>query len=440
MKRTVLVALLILVSLGFCFAQGPKEAIRLDPRKAAGSYYVYDNVGLPALTPVPKGYKPFYISHFSRHGARCCMSEYDSVYVWFSKAAGAGVLTDAGKDFLSRYEPYYRKIVFRKGNLTPVGREQHRSIASNMYKRFPQVFRGSTRVEAVSTESARVIMSMWSFLSRLQSLDGSLDIDADASGRFASWLQPSLPSNPYYLRDNFRMGRAAQNALKEYFCQTVPWENIASRLLSCPGAITDALHTSPDLFIRYLYEVAVSTRCVEEDQGCFDDLFTEEEAFLVWKAISARTFAETANFEVSESRFVDYAAFTLGQIIEAADADMGSGGTQLRLRFGHDSGISPLLALLDVNGYGRKTSSLEEAVSIFPNYKVPMACNIQFVFYRKPGKDVLVKVLLNEREATLPLAPVHGPCYRWEDFKAHYLPIVAASKDRIMQTITNPNK
>ena len=51
-----------------------------------------------------------------------------------------------------------------------------------------------------------------------------------------------------------------------------------------------------------------------------------------------------------------------------------------------------------------------------------MASNIQLVFYRDGAKDkdVLVKVLLNERETRLPLPDKLAPYYRWKDFKAYY--------------------
>ena len=42
---------------------------------------------------------------------------------------------------------------------------------------------------------------------------------------------------------------------------------------------------------------------------------------------------------------------------------------------------------------------------------------------------------MNEREATLPLEPVQGPYYRWDDFKAHFLPIVEASKSKIQSKL-----
>lgn len=156
---------------GLCFAQGAEDALRRDPLKAAGSFYVYDYEDVPALTPAPKGYEPFYISHFSRHGARYCTSEYDRLYEWLTKASAEGLLSESGKEFFARYDKFYQKVRYCGGNLTDVGKEQHRSIARHMFERFPEVFEGPTRIEAVSTESPRVIMSMWSFLYGLHALE-----------------------------------------------------------------------------------------------------------------------------------------------------------------------------------------------------------------------------------------------------------------------------
>jgi hypothetical protein len=52
-----------------------------------------------------------------------------------------------------------------------------------------------------------------------------------------------------------------------------------------------------------------------------------------------------------------------------------------------------------------------------------MGCNLQLIFYRKNvhDKDVLVKVLLNEREATLPLKSDLAPYYRWNEVRQYYL-------------------
>lgn len=65
-----------------------------------------------------------------------------------------------------------------------------------------------------------------------------------------------------------------------------------------------------------------------------------------------------------------------------------------------------------------------------------MACNVQFIFYKpsdvKSKKPVLVKVLLNEEEATLPIAgyPASGaqergskgaPFYTWHDVRNYLM-------------------
>ena len=87
--------------------------------------------------------------------------------------------------------------------------------------------------------------------------------------------------------------------------------------------------------------------------------------------------------------------------------------------------VMPLTCLLDLNGYGKQISDLEQLDKQgWCDYKIfPMASNLQFVFYRKSlaDKDVLFKILLNENETTLPIKTDKAPYYHWNDFKAFYL-------------------
>jgi hypothetical protein len=84
---------------------------------------------------------------------------------------------------------------------------------------------------------------------------------------------------------------------------------------------------------------------------------------------------------------------------------------------------------MGINGYDFQTDKLEEleengwwAGSIYS-----MAGNLQIIFYRKNAadKEPLIKVLLNEKEATLPLPSDLAPYYRWSDFREFYLRKVA---------------
>ena len=85
----------------------------------------------------------------------------------------------------------------------------------------------------------------------------------------------------------------------------------------------------------------------------------------------------------------------------------------------------PLTCLLGLNGYDRQIQDLEDLdVNGWINFDVfPMAANIQFVFYRKDhdDKDVLLKILLNENEATLPISTDCAPYYHWKDFREYYM-------------------
>ena len=89
----------------------------------------------------------------------------------------------------------------------------------------------------------------------------------------------------------------------------------------------------------------------------------------------------------------------------------------------------PLACLLELGQCGVKVENLDTLDNVWRNYQIfPMACNIQLVFYRpKKGKsgDILVKALLNERETALPVQPVSGPYYRWQDLRQYYLDKIA---------------
>ena len=114
----------------------------------------------------------------------------------------------------------------------------------------------------------------------------------------------------------------------------------------------------------------------------------------------------------------------LRRIISDADSCLKLKHPGATLRFGHDTVLLPLVCLMGLNGYDKSIRDLNYLEKRgWVDYRVfPMAANVQIVFYRKsPGdSDVLLKVLLNENEATLPLPGNQAPYYRWSDFKEYY--------------------
>ena len=112
-------------------------------------------------------------------------------------------------------------------------------------------------------------------------------------------------------------------------------------------------------------------------------------------------------------------------MIETADraiADREHHGAALR--FGHETCVLPLACMLELDNVNYSGENLDELHEHWRNYEIfPMGCNIQMVFYRNAtcGDDVLVKVLFNEHEATLPFETDIFPYYHWKDIKPYYL-------------------
>ena len=79
---------------------------------------------------------------------------------------------------------------------------------------------------------------------------------------------------------------------------------------------------------------------------------------------------------------------------------------------------------MGINGADYQTTDLATLDRHWQSYKIfPMACNLQMVYYRPDDGDgdILVKVLLNEREATLPVKTDCAPYYRWNDVRDYYM-------------------
>ena len=101
-------------------------------------------------------------------------------------------------------------------------------------------------------------------------------------------------------------------------------------------------------------------------------------------------------------------AISLWNRIEAdVDAAIARGGVGADLRFGHDTNLYRLLTLM---GIDTKDKPMDEIL--------PMAANLQMIFYKNAQGRVLVQLLLNERPAIISnLSPLN--IYDWEELKRH---------------------
>lgn len=416
MKKLLLI--IALSAFAFNTLADTRADIKADPRISANNYHAYPDKDLPVLTPAPEGYEPFFIDHYGRHGSRWLIANDSYTYPveQLEKAERHHVLTPRGQEVLQILRQLRDASDMRLGELSDIGAEQHQGIARRMYQNFPEVFRGNAHVDAKSTVVIRCILSMLNETDMLKSLNPDLYITTDASEH-----------DMYYM--NFTdslvrpLRRLGTPLVKDFAKKYVRPQQFLATLISNPQFATDSIEGQR--FMAEMFDIAGNMQSHHqfEDVNLYD-LFTDEEIYDLWRYNNARWYILSSETPITRGR-VDYAqANLLGNFLDAADAAIASGTNSATLRFGHESVLLPLVCLMGLNGMDYKTTDLEEVADNWQCYKVfPMAGNVQWIFYKKPGSaDILIKFLLNEHEATLGnnVATDCFPYYHWADVRAYF--------------------
>ena len=416
MKKLLLI--IALSAFAFNTLADTRAEFKADPRISANNYHAYPDKNLPVLTPAPEGYEPFFIDHYGRHGSRWLIADDSYTYPveQLEKAERHHVLTPRGQEVLQVLRQLRDASDMRLGELSDIGAEQHQGIARRMYHNFPEVFRGNAHVDAKSTVVIRCILSMLNETDMLKSLNPDLYITTDASEH-----------DMYYM--NFTdslvrpLRRLGTPLVKDFAKKYVRPQQFLATLISDPQFATDSIEGQR--FMTEMFDIAGNMQSHHqfEDMNLYD-LFTDEEIYDLWRYNNARWYILSSETPITRGR-VDYAqANLLGNFLDAADAAIASGTNSATLRFGHESVLLPLVCLMGLNGMDYKTTDLEEVADNWQCYKVfPMAGNVQWIFYKKPGSaDILIKFLLNEHEASLGnnVATDCFPYYHWADVRAYF--------------------
>lgn len=396
---------------------------------------------IPALTPAPEGYKPFYISHYGRHGSRWLISTryYTAPVVMLEKAKEAGQLTELGLSLLERFKISNEAAISRYGELTPLGHQQHREIAGRMYKNFPEVFEGCEEggccedavieVDARSTVIIRCILSMDSFCQRLKELNPKLQITNDASYFDMAYMNYQDPEGYFRALKN---DKEAGNALADFSNKVMKPERFVASILKDPkwldeynlnkDSLKNFQKLTPMQFFYYTAQQVINLPNTPLTIK-LDDLLTLEELYQVYVSRNAESYFYAGWDNLSKNVLPYSQTNLLRNILETAKQHVAEGKKGATLRFGHDSNLLPLCSLMNIDGAGVHVDNIEEIADNWAMYwYIPKAGNLQFIFYRSEDASapVLVKVLLNEHEAVLPVATDSFPYYKWDDFLAFY--------------------
>lgn len=382
----------------------------LTPEQAGSIYYAYP-APPEVFTPAPAGYEPFYISHYGRHGSRWMTADerYTEVVSVFDSLYNCSELTPLGVDVRERLHKVWEDARGCSGSITPLGERQHREIAERMFRNFPQVFRGDAQIDARSSTSVRCVLSMSYFTERLKELNPALHVDRRAYQRYMDYIAYTSPEGEKFTSEESPWRRS----FREFEKRNVRPERLMASLFINPAAITNQ-----DAMMRSLYWIAADMQNVELDLS-FYDIFEYEELIGIWKTVNARMYVCNAAAPLNGGLMPRCAVPLLRNILESADAAIRKGTPAADLRFGHDTHLIRLLALMQVEGCSNQETDMEKFHLAWQDYRVsPMGANLQLVFYRNKKNDVLVKFLLNEHEVTLPIKSGKAPYYSWEEAKA----------------------
>ena len=415
MKSKALIALCLLCC-GTATAQTAQEELK-DNRYLSGSNYLdYDRqLSTTPLTPAPKGYEPFYMSHYGRHGSRWLIGEgdYTTPLNILRDAHQAGKLTAEGEAVLKKLEDFFPTTVKRLGELTTVGERQHHGIGSRLARNFPEIFKAkNVPIDARSTVVIRCILSMEAECEELAAANPTARIHNDVSESLQYYLNQGWSDR---LRQASREGRKVRNQYEQKYSHP---ERLMKLLFNDQQYVYDNIRASS--LMRQLFEIAANMQSHDTDIELYS-LFTDEETYDQWRMRNIGWYLDYAAAPQTGAIMPFSQLNLLKNIIETADTVRQ---TQATLRFGHEVCVMPLACLLELGQCGAQVENLDTLDRVWRNYRIfPMACNIQLVFYRpkKGNGDILVKALLNEREMTLPAKPVSGPYYRWDDLRQYYL-------------------
>ena len=415
------VALLLLLASVATLAQTSRKELWADVDKLGSNYYSYPGDKYAQTTP-PEGYEAFYISHFGRHGSRYLTTTnfYSRTIGLLEKADSADVLTRKGKTLLKNLRKAYADAEGKAGELSALGGREHEGIAYRAYSRYPGVFSEGARVTTRSTSSHRCIESMEHFVGELKRLCPSLDIEGGFHPE-DKWYMSNLSDSVAAVPGSDAIKERARS-VRDSLRRTV---DISGLFLKDRSLAMDYNGGNPAKFSEDLYDIAEDMQCLPElrMKRTFRKYFTKDQLYTIFLSNSISWLITPGYYEGTTPGY-KRGYFTIKHMFDNAQEAIDSSAHGAFLRFSHDGYLIQLARAFEFDGCREVPADFLHVCDHFSLFQViPMAGNIQLVFFRKPGvDDILVKFLLQEEEKRIPIQTDIWPYYHWEDIKKYYLP------------------
>lgn len=387
-----------------------KRLAHHNPEMVSCVYRAYPGPNSTDYNQPPKGYKPVFISHYGRHGSRFLTE--DERYTWLIKEMEAHKLTDNGKELLERVRIAWKQAEGRGGDLTTLGEEQHKQIAERMFMNYTTLFKGAPVMKVFSSTSRRCMMSMMAFCEQLKELNPRLNIERDVCEKNMRFISYASDEQKKLCKEAGDETTKAYNAFKAKTARTT---GFMERIFVNPKEIKDAYY-----FMEQMYFLA------QDMQDCGQptemlSFFTTDELYSVWQIKNVEMYLRHADAPMSRGIPAQCADSLMNHFIVDADSALAEGRMGATLRFGHDTVLLKLLAIMRIKECCPATNDMDNLSLVWQDFNnSPMAGNLQLVFYQNNDGNTLVRFLLNENEVHLDLQAVHEVYYDWEEVKKYW--------------------
>ena len=402
----------IIVFISWACALGVQAQTR---QEMGGVYYAYHYDKDTLAQAAPTGFVPFYISHYGRHGSR--WMPHDDRYTWVNKHfEDESNLTPLGLQVKALLMRVWANAQGHGGKLTRLGVLQHQGIAQRMYQQYPAIFAAGNPVKARSSVVDRCAKSMQAFTAELRQLQPAITIDEKTDSADMAWMAYKTAEN---------------NALEKRtkVVAHVNPDRFLRQLFKEPSKIAEPLKLMSEIhtIASSIQDVALDFPTYPEDiEKGLNALFTDAEFKAIYDANNERMTICNGNEPTNEG-IPARCAISLWKNIETeADAALRLQRSSATLRFGHDTALYRLLSLLFDTSHVPVASREDTDKVVLGNDTdrmdrvVPMAANLQMIFYKNAQDSVLVKFMLNERDIHLSGLGqvVYGTCYYpWKQWK-----------------------
>ena len=370
-----------------------------DIKSLVWSYKPYPDVET-AYTKAPAGYKPVYMSTFSRHGSRYLISgnTYTKPLEILEAADRGGFLTETGKSLLEDVRKIVADADGNLGMLLPRGGREPRHIMERTVSRYPEIFSGNDcKIDVYASTSQRCIMSMAYSLDAITAKNPKVRYDRHCGTKIQAEVFNSYPISAA----SFDYG----DDYESRFLDEKAYEAVLDKIFTY-GEAGKNKYLDPverKKLVRYLWELTIDNALNDELGVDLYKYFTFDDFHATWRANNWREYFVIGPSEEYSEIVRNEASTTLRHMIEHADKALAGGEYKATLRYGHDTQIAPLAVEMDIEGCSSPVRDMDHLEDSWILENVcPMGANIQMVFFKKRGsKDILVKVHLNENEVRI---------------------------------------